>query len=150
MFRKTQTETHSVSYETVKRMSCNSQPYIKLDRGFDWNSLISARNKAVGNLHTRARVLMYCLVCIGWKKVRNIDQLSNTKKRNEGNNIFKFTTTMILSTILERNWPVVDKLLMKILLTHHLSSRKQFEHSALKQPLIITSLVHVKSNKWFN
>ena len=57
MFRTTQTETHSVSYETVKRMSSNSQPYIKLDRGFDWNSLISARNKAVGNLHTRARVL---------------------------------------------------------------------------------------------
>lgn len=66
MFRKTQTETHSVSYETVKQMSSNSQPYIELDRGFDyWNSLISARNKAVGNLHTRARVLMYCLVCIG-------------------------------------------------------------------------------------
>ena len=89
MFRKTQTETHSVSYETVKRMSSKSQPYIKLDRGFDWNSLISARNKAVGNLHAHSRghAREYCLVCIGLKKkLRNIDQLSNTKKKkNEGN-----------------------------------------------------------------
>ena len=51
MFGKTQTEILSVSYETVKRMSSNSQPYIKLDRGFGWNSLISARNKAVDKLH---------------------------------------------------------------------------------------------------
>lgn len=50
MFRKTQTETHSVSYETVKRMSSDSPPYIKLDRGFDWNSLKKQRG---GHMHIR-------------------------------------------------------------------------------------------------